>query len=157
MVNKPLIRPYFLGGVALGGQLGFPWNFFLPITLGNDSWYFFPLAKLSDHVRWVLWWKIFQQKPPKKHQKTISGTWLKYLNFFLEKNISKYRLFFWGQNKNVDHISNLLEGTCNVIQRRGKVALIPKKPRNIRQVLVFLSILGRWNDMTWHVALNQRY
>ena len=26
MVNSPLIRPYFLGGVALGGYLRFPWD-----------------------------------------------------------------------------------------------------------------------------------
>ena len=30
MVNKPLIRPYFLGGVALGGVAR------IPITLGGD-------------------------------------------------------------------------------------------------------------------------
>ena len=35
MVNKPLIRPYFLGGVALGGVARISMNFLgLKITLG---------------------------------------------------------------------------------------------------------------------------
>ena len=34
MVNKPLIRPYFLGGVALGGVARIPLNVYLPILGG---------------------------------------------------------------------------------------------------------------------------
>ena len=55
MVNKPLIRPYFLGGVALGGgQLGFPWCdllllgvFFLK-QLGNFRYIMSPCFIIFD-------------------------------------------------------------------------------------------------------------
>ena len=36
MVNKPLIRPYFLGGVALGGVARIPLIFFLSF-FGDDT------------------------------------------------------------------------------------------------------------------------
>ena len=37
MVNKPLIRPYFFGGVALGGAARIPLIYFLPLSTMFDS------------------------------------------------------------------------------------------------------------------------
>ena len=42
MVNKPLIRPYFLGGVALGGVARIPLTICFLVFLGWSSSKVFP-------------------------------------------------------------------------------------------------------------------
>ena len=80
MVNKPLIRPYFLGGVALGGAAR------IPLILSGDSWmYPYQRTPMGNPYRspiypyssWVFMGYYPQEslyKPYKYHGYTVRGT-----------------------------------------------------------------------------------